>query len=160
MQSHDMLQTIAEVAVALTGFSGVVVVLGARGGGSWSGEDLLQLRTLVEPSLLALFASFLPGTIQLAVSSEALAWRLSNGVLGVLGLVALAAFARRSRLAGTTIGQRVLAAVTVAGIGAVFLSAIGVLAHHELVFVLALLVALMVAAYNFLLLLFSMGRTA
>jgi hypothetical protein len=158
MQSHDILQTIAEVAVALTGFSGVVVVLGPRGSGSWSREDLLQLRTLVEPSLVALFGSFLPGTLLLAVRSEPFAWRLSNGALAMLGLVALVAFARRSRLAGTTPGQRVLVALAIFGIGALFITSLGLLPHYELTFVLGLILALIVAAYNFLLLLFSIGR--
>jgi hypothetical protein len=158
MQSHDILQTIAEVAVALTGFSGVVVVLGPRGSGSWSREDLLQLRTLVEPSLVALFGSFLPGAIHLAVRSEPFAWRLSNGALGLLGLFALVAFARRSRLAGTTVGQRVLAVFTILGLGALFLASVGLLPHYELIFVLGLILSLLVAAYNFLLLLFSIGR--
>jgi hypothetical protein len=160
MQSSELLQTIAGVAVALTGFSGVVVVLGPRAGGQWSGEDLLQLRTLVEPSLLALFGSLLPGVIELAVTSEPLTWRLANGALWVLGVVSLVAFLKRSRLARTTVGQRVLVAVTLVGLGAILLAAVGVLPQGELVFVLGLVIALVVAAYNFLLLLFSMGRAA
>lgn len=160
MQSSDILQTIAEVAVALTGFSGVVVVLGSRGAGSWSKEDLLQLRTLVEPSLLALFGSFLPGTVQLAVPSEPFAWRISTGALGLLGVAALVAFVRRSRIAGTTFGQRVLTVVSIIGLGALFLASAGVVSQYELVFVLGLILALIVAAYNFLLLLFSFGRAA
>jgi hypothetical protein len=160
MQSYDTLQTIAEVAVALTGFSGVVVVLGTRGGSSWSKEDLVRLRTLVEPSLLALFGSFLPATIQLAGSSGPLTWRLSTGILGMLGLVTLIAFARRSHLIDTTVGQRVLMVISIIGLGALFLASAGVLVLYELIFVLGLIFALIVAAYNFLLLLFSIGRGA
>jgi hypothetical protein len=160
MQSHDILQTIGEVAVALTGFSGVVAVLGHRGRGAWSSAELLQLRTLVEPSLVALFGSFLPGTIQLAFQSETLVWRLSNGALGLLGLAALAAFIARSRFANTTTGQRALLVLSVLAIGANLLAAGGVLAQYELIFVLVLLLALVVAAYNFLLLLFPTGRAA
>jgi len=158
MQSQEILQTISEAAVALAGFSGVVAVLGHRGRGEWSSAEVLQLRTLVEPSLIALFGSFLPGTIGLASESEPLTWRLSNGALGLLGIVAAAAFIARSRFADTTTGQRVLLVLTVLAIAAHLLTAAGVLTQYELIFVLGLIVALAVATYNFLLLLFSTGR--
>lgn len=160
MQSHEILQTIAEVAVALAGFSGVVAVLGQRGRGNWSLEEILQLRTLVEPSLVALFGSLLPGTIQLAFESEPLVWRLSNAALALLGVAAGAAFIARSRFASTTTGQRVLFVLALLAIGAQLLAAVGVLGRYELVFVIGLIVALIVAAYNFLLLLFPTGRAA
>ena len=160
MQSYEILQTIGEIAVALTGFSGVVAVLGHRGRGAWSSTELLQLRTLVEPSLVALFGSFLPTTIQLTFESEVLVWRLSNGALGLLGVAAIVAFIARSRFAGTTKGQRVLLALCVVAVGTNLLAAIGVLTQYELIFVLVLILALVVAAYNFLLLLFPIGRAA
>jgi hypothetical protein len=142
MQSSEILQTIAEVAVALAGFSGVVAVLGQRGRGNWSSEEILQLRTLVEPSL------------------EPLVWRLSNAALASLGLAAGAAFIARSRFASTTTGQRVLFGLALLAIGAQLLAAVGAFGRYELVFVIGLIVALVVAAYNFLLLLFPTGRAA
>ena len=160
MQSQQILQTIGEVAVALAGFSGVVAVLGQRSRGNWSAEEILRLRTLVEPSLVALFGSLLPGTLQLAFESEPLVWRLSNAALASLGAAAGAAFIARSRSAGTTVGQRVLLVLVLLAIGAQLLAALGVLPQYELVFVIALVVALVVAAYNFLLLLFPTGREA
>ena len=158
MQSQQILQSISEIAVALAGFSGVVAALGRRSHGDWSPAELLQLRTLVEPSLIALFGSFLPGIIQLASQSEILTWRLSNGALGLLGLSGVAAFIVRSRTASTTPGQRVLVVLALPAIGALLLAAGGVLTQYELIFVLGLVLALVVAAYNFLLLLFIFGR--
>lgn len=158
MQPQEILQTISEAAVALAGFSGVVAVLGHRGRGKWSRAEVLQLRTLVEPSLIALFGSLLPGTIGLALQSEPLTWRLSNGALGLLGIGGVAAFIVRSRFADTTTGQRVLLVLTGLAIGAHLLTAGGLLRQYELFFVLGLIVALAVAAYNFLLLLFSSGH--
>ena len=156
MQSYEFLQTISEVAVALVGFSGVVAVLGHRG--AWSSEELLQLRTLVEPGLVALFGSLLPGTIHLAFESDVIVWRLSNAGLAVLGGAVGIAFVVRARFAATTTGQRVLLVVAVPAFVAQLLAAGGLLARYELVFVLGLMLALVVAAYNFLLLLFSVGR--
>jgi hypothetical protein len=158
MQSSELLQIIGEAAVALTGFSGVVAVLGHRGRGEWSSEELLQLRTLVEPGFVALFGSLLPGTVHLAFESEALVWRLSNAALALLSVAGVVGFLARSRSASTTTGQRVLLVMVVLAIGAQLLAAGGVLMRHELIFVLSLILALMVAAYNFSLLLFPARR--
>lgn len=157
MQSQEILQTISQVAAALAGFSGVVAALGHRGSRTWSSEEILQLRTLVEPSLVALFGSFLPGILHLAFDSEPLVWRLSNAALGLLGVVAGAAFIARSRFASATIGQRVFLVPVGLAVIALLLAAGGVLRQYELIFVIALILALAVAAYNFLLLLVITG---
>ena len=62
--SQEFLTAIAEIAIGLIGFSGIVTVLGQRAQGTWSAEDFLQLRTQVEPSVVALFGSLLPGTVE------------------------------------------------------------------------------------------------
>jgi hypothetical protein len=160
MQSQDILQMVSGAAVALAGFSGVVAVLGRRVSGDWTSQELLQLRTLVEPSLIALFGSFIPGIVQLVSPSESLTWRLSNGVLGLLGVAGVAAFISRSLSTRTTIGQRVLLTAAVTSVGAQLLAAAGVLTQYELIFVFGLVLALVVAAHNFLLLLFSTGRAS
>lgn len=126
---------------------------------AWSSEEILQLRALVEPSLVALFGSFLPGTLCLAFDSEPLVWRLSNAALGLLGVAAGAAFIARSRFVSVTIGQRVFMVVVGLAVGALLLAAAGVLGQYELVFVIGLILALAVAAYNFLLLLVITGGT-
>lgn len=160
MHSTEILNTIAEVAIALAGFSGVVVALGRRDSRHWSSEEILRLQTLVEPSLIALFGSFLPGTIQIALQSDALMWRISNGVFAVMGLIGLIRFLMRARLASTTVGQRVLVVAVAIAVVIAGLSAAGVLVQHELIFVGSLILALVVASYNFLLLLFPPESTA
>ena len=161
MPSHEiLLQTVGTVAVSFVGFSGIVAVVGREGTGAWSPAERLQFRTLVEPSLIALFGSLLPGLFQLAFQSEAVVWRLSNGVLALLGLAGSAAFIVRSRSASTTTGQWILLILSLLGIGAVLLAALGALTQYELIFVVSLVFALVVAAYNFLLLLFPVGRAA
>ena len=159
MQSLEILQTISQVAAALAGFSGVVAAIGHRGSRAWTSEEILQLRTLVEPSLVALFGSFLPGTLLLAFDSEPLVWRLSSGILGLLGVAAGAAFVMRSRFATATSGQRVFLVLVGLAIVALLLAAAGILRQHELIFVVGLVLALAVAAYNFLLLLVITGQT-
>jgi hypothetical protein len=111
----------------------------------------------VEPSLVALFGSFLPGVLHIAFDSEPLVWRLSSAALGLMGLAAGAAFIARSRVASATVGQRIFLVVAGLGVGALLLAAGGVLGQYELIFVIGLILALGVAAHNFLLLLAITG---
>ncbi|HVP27798.1 MAG TPA: hypothetical protein VMW35_01380 [Myxococcota bacterium] len=97
MERADVLLTIAQIALALAGFSGLVTLLGrpsARGG-----EELNQIRfrSMVELSLLlAAFAlfPFLPGPIGL---DEPASWRLSSGVYAAASAVFAAHSVRRNR---------------------------------------------------------------
>ncbi len=158
MQYSDTLFTIAEVSIALAGFSGVVAVLGRRSSGGWSSEELLQLRALVETSLAALFVSFVPGMVSSAVGSENAVWRWSNGFIAVAHLAILLAFFVRARITAPTVGQRILGSVG-AGFGLLHLgAAVGIVAWAAPLFVLGLLGLLSVAAHNFVLLLFPVRR--
>ena len=49
----EVLVGIAEIAVALAGFTGVVVVFGSRSEGSWHPGDRLRLGFLLEASVTA-----------------------------------------------------------------------------------------------------------
>ena len=155
MQYDDTLATIAEVSVALAGFTGVVAVLGRRSSGGWSREELLQLRALVETSLTAFFVSFVPGIVNSTVDTEVAVWRWSNGALAIAHLANLASFfLRTTRGATPTADQRISGAF-----GAVFVllhlaAALGLVTWAAPLFVVGLLGLLFVAAQNFVLLLF------
>ena len=58
--TEDFLLGIASISIALIGFSGVVIALGRRGQGKWTPSEMLQLRTLVEPSIVSLLGAFVP----------------------------------------------------------------------------------------------------
>ena len=60
MEGSDILQTIAEVAIALTGFTGIVVALGDRSHAPLSGFGRARFRILLAGSLAALILSLLP----------------------------------------------------------------------------------------------------
>ena len=86
MEESETLRTLAEVAVALTGFTGIVAILGRRAGGEWSPLELLRLRMLLETSLGVLFLSLLPVLfLTLRPSKESL-WCVCNSLQGVLHL--------------------------------------------------------------------------
>lgn len=99
MENTQTSQTIAEVAIALAGFSGIVAVLGQRSSGEWSPTERLRLRLLLEASLLVVFLSFLP-SLMLRGTSASAAWRVSSGVCGLVHLLPMASFFLRWRRLG------------------------------------------------------------
>ena len=82
MDQSEVLIGIAEIATALAGFTGVVVVFGSRSEGNWHPGDRLRLNFLLEASLtaggFALLALILFGTVdpQLAWAASSAAWAL------------------------------------------------------------------------------------
>ena len=148
------LTTIAEVSVALAGFTGVVAVLGSRRDHEWTPEERLQLRTLVETSLTALFLSFAPSVLGLVMTSESAVWRLANLLLGAMHLASITMFIVRTKVAKPTGGQLALLASGFSVILAHFLAAAGLLPWYAAIFILGLLQLVFVATFNFVLLLF------
>ena len=90
MQDSDLLQTIAEIAIALTGFTGVVAVLGERARGKWRAVDLFRFNNLLTTSIAALFLAFVPILIHKLGAPELTAWRLSSGLAAAYILVVFA----------------------------------------------------------------------
>lgn len=158
MDPYGTLQTISEIAIAIVGFSGVVAVLGHRTSRNWSDQEIVQLRTLVEPGIVVLFASFLPQVLNFALASEEWAWRISNAALATGQLANVVAFLVRSNRTGTTQFHRFLVIITFVAMGAHTLAAIGYISNFVLVFILGLGLGLVVSTYNFLLLLFGVKR--
>ena len=154
MDIQSILATVSEVSIALAGFTGVVAVLGNRRSHDWTAEERLQLRTLVETSLTALFASFAPSVLFLVLTSEPAVWRGANLFLGVLHFANLTAFLIRTREAKPTASQKGLLVIGIAIILAHFLAAANVLPWYTLIFILGLLQQVFIAALNFVLLLF------
>jgi hypothetical protein len=82
MNEADTLQTFAEVGVALTGFTGIVVVFGSRSHGDWSPVELANLYDLLWASLNVVFFAFLP-LIMVAVMTADAMWRVLSGVFAL-----------------------------------------------------------------------------
>jgi hypothetical protein len=60
MESAGVLESIAEVAIALAGFGGIAAGLGYRARGTWSRDDQLRLMLLAWAGLSVVFACFIP----------------------------------------------------------------------------------------------------
>jgi predicted lysophospholipase L1 biosynthesis ABC-type transport system permease subunit len=60
MESADILQTVAEIAMGLAGFGGLAAGIGYRAHGEWSNDDRVRLIGMASTSLLVVFAALLP----------------------------------------------------------------------------------------------------
>lgn len=81
MEGSDFLLTCAEVAVALAGFSALVVALGRRGADDLAVQYRGLVGSLIERSLVAVFLSFLPILLFGLGVSPRLLWFASSGAL-------------------------------------------------------------------------------
>ncbi len=95
MSDSDLLQTIAEIAIALAGFSGVVAFLGHRARGEWRSVDLFRFNQLLGGSFAALMFSFAPILLFKMGVSEPNAWRWSSGFIAAY-LAAVVVLSNRS----------------------------------------------------------------
>jgi len=76
MESASVLESIAEVAIALAGFGGIAAGLGCRTRGTWSSDDRQRLTLLASASLVVVFACFLPHVVfQLGFTAS---WRVAS----------------------------------------------------------------------------------
>ena len=84
VEQAETLRTIAEVATAFAGFSGVVVALGSRADREWSYNATMGIRFLLAFSLGVVFFAFVPLIVE-AIGVPV--WRISNGLFGSFHLV-------------------------------------------------------------------------
>ncbi len=90
LQITDALTVIAEIAVALAGFAGLIVTVRNRGLSSWAGNDLVRLRFMLSIACATFFASLTPYLLNYLITSSKAAWFLSGLILS-LGLFFLLA---------------------------------------------------------------------
>jgi hypothetical protein len=95
MQAEGILIGLAEVAIALAGFSGIVVVLD-RGDHPWSDLDRLRLSMLLQVSISCVFLSFLPIFLTIAGVQSASVWSWSSALWLAYMVIVLGYRARSS----------------------------------------------------------------
>ena len=96
------LDTLANVAITLAAFSGVVVAFRMRGARTWSPTELRVLWLLVGDSFLVLFLALLPLPMALANWSSDAIWGLCSALLGswyLVGFILALRGERRDRAA-------------------------------------------------------------
>jgi len=82
----ETLNTVAQLAIALVGFTGIVVIFGDRFKRKWPAIEALQFYSLLAPPITALLCSFLPELLNAITDDWVLIWRISNAILGLLHL--------------------------------------------------------------------------
>ena len=85
----DTLLTLAEIAIAVLGFAGLIGVFARRRKLESFSEEFLKLRWLLDYGLFALISALIPFLIMASGLSAEMGWRLSSAVL----LVAYLAYA-------------------------------------------------------------------
>lgn len=86
--NEDILYTLAGVASALAGFSGVVIVFRQQGVKNWSRTELRYLWFLIGDSFLVVLFSLLPVPLLLAGWSLDAIWAFCSALLGAWLIVA------------------------------------------------------------------------
>jgi len=84
MEGSDVLQTIAEVAIALTGFTGIVAALRGQTVESLSSFILFRFRVLLIASLVALGLALLPFLFHYLGASPPVTWSVCSAVVAVV----------------------------------------------------------------------------
>ena len=151
MNPFDVLSLCAEIAVAILGFSGVVVVFGGRSQGS-TGQPLF--RTMFRGTLIPLALIALAFILDAASLAEITTWRICSAVHAVATSLVLYGTLRVAW--PTTWALRL---VRVGGVLVLFLSLLNALVLHAFWPVLAIVIwALGVSLYAFSRLIFSSAQ--
>ena len=155
----------AEIAIAIAGFSGVAAVLGRRAEGQWASLDVLRLRVLLRSSFGIVIFCFLPIVLSSASVTAERVWALSSGAYLVNLVVSISLGAREARrivkLTGEPIDRPYTTLITSLGVGIFALHALNAVVIQEAWLYLAgLVTALMVPFANFLRLLRSVLRSS
>lgn len=79
MQGEDVLLTIAEIAIAFAGFSGIVVVFSRREG-QWTGADRVAFWEMISSSLMILMLALLPFLFHHAGLRHPAVWGWCSGL--------------------------------------------------------------------------------
>ncbi len=93
MTSQDTLVIIAEVAVAIAGFSSVVVALDNRAVRNWTPFQRHNLRVLLQVSALTIFFSIFPLILQRVLDSPS-SWKWALGVYAAVHTIDVSSFIR------------------------------------------------------------------
>ena len=94
MTYEDALSTLAEVAIAIAGFSGIVSVFGRRSSGHWSPAERTRLVGLLIMSFTAVFFSVVPFVLLSIPVSETACWRFLSLLLSASLAVSAVALLR------------------------------------------------------------------
>lgn len=91
MESGNILTTIAEIAIAIAGFSSVIVALSPKPFSEWNPIDRFNFRILLQVAAVTVFFALFPLVLHRALSID-VAWRAALIVYGVVHLIDVSSF--------------------------------------------------------------------
>jgi len=152
VSAKDELLAIAEIAVALIGFSGLIFVFRSRNVTELEARDFSALTTIVSGGSLALAFALLPLPLAYLGLAESMFWRLSSGAFGVALIAGAFVFlaenrrlARRGHPERTPrLNRATLILLFLTG-ALLLLSAVGVLPPGPAIYLFGLVVCLLVS---------------
>ena len=80
MDPFEILSLCAEIAIGITGFTGVVLVVSERSSGASAGRDHLLLRALLSGSLVSLGLIAVAFVLDAAAFEQNLTWRICSAI--------------------------------------------------------------------------------
>jgi hypothetical protein len=86
MDETQVLTSVAEVAIAIAGFSGIVAVFRRTDEGSWPPDVRLRLTLLILSSLTTAAYAFLPLVVWEILRSEDRVWRASSSAWAIFAI--------------------------------------------------------------------------
>ena len=83
MEFEKVFIALAEIGIAIAGFSGVVAAFGVRGAGQWTADDRLRLAILLTCSMTVVFFSLLPFAMTAMYIPATVVWRVASVLLAM-----------------------------------------------------------------------------
>jgi hypothetical protein len=102
LEGRDELLTIAEIAIGIAGFSGVVVAFVQRG--SLPQADRLRFLAVFATAFSALLLAFVPSVLSYSGVRDAVVWRLSSLIMVLWSVLGLAPYPRGVRMIRAELG--------------------------------------------------------
>ncbi len=128
MAELETLLAVAEISVALAGFSAVVVLFKRQPSGKWRAADAARFQGMIIHAMIAVLFCIIPFIIRVFTPSPAVVWSVSSGVLGLWTATHVTVI---MRLFTTRTRDRLALSLGFAFAGLQFFNVVGVGFDHE-----------------------------
>ena len=155
METSSIITTIAEIAIALVGFSAIVVVLNPKPIREWHASDQFNFRVLVQLAAIVVFFAILPFGTNL-MFDEFLAWKYALLAYGTFHIFDLSTFVFEFPPGALLINRVLTCGGFFVAILQILISFIGSTSTIEATYLLGLVWHLIVAFISFVILVYGM----
>lgn len=154
MHSADLMFTIAQIAVALAGFSAIIIALNQKPIREWVLMDQVNIRLLIQLSIIVIFFSLTPSLLAISIPVSTV-WLYSLWAYGLVHLADAAFFLFFKSKRAPTIFRVVALCGIIVGLAQVTIAWLGGDIARESIYVFTLIWHLGVIFMAFILLLYQ-----